>query len=36
MTLRWDDLDPYYGERGRRGALLPKGWRKVERLEPEA
>ncbi|MEX0976101.1 MAG: DNA topoisomerase IV subunit A [Woeseia sp.] len=35
MTLRWDDLDPYYGERGRRGALLPKGWRKVERLEPE-
>lgn len=35
MTLRWDDLDPYYGERGRRGALLPKGWRKVERLQPE-
>ncbi len=33
MTLRWDDLDPYYGERGRRGALLPKGWRKVERLQ---
>lgn len=36
MTLRWDDLDPYYGERGRRGSLLPKGWRKVERLEPGA
>jgi topoisomerase-4 subunit A len=36
MTLRWDDLDPYYVERGRRGALLPKGWRKVEHLEPEA
>ncbi|HZD54145.1 MAG TPA: DNA topoisomerase IV subunit A [Woeseiaceae bacterium] len=34
MTLKWDDLDPYYGERGRRGALLPKGWRKVERLSP--
>lgn len=32
MTLKWNDLDRYYGERGRRGALLPKGWRKVERL----
>jgi topoisomerase-4 subunit A len=35
MTLKWDDLDHYYGERGRRGALLPQGWRKVERLSPE-
>jgi len=35
MTIRWDDLDHYYGERGRRGALLPKGWRKVERLAAE-
>ena len=35
MTIRWEDLDPYYGERGLRGALLPKGWRKVERLEAE-
>jgi topoisomerase-4 subunit A len=34
MTLKWDDLDDYYGERGRRGALLPKGWRKVARLNP--
>ena len=32
MTLKWDDLDDYYGERGKRGALLPKGWRKVARL----
>ncbi|MEX2494602.1 MAG: DNA topoisomerase IV subunit A [Woeseia sp.] len=32
MTLKWSDLDDYYGERGRRGSLLPKGWRKVERL----
>jgi topoisomerase-4 subunit A len=32
MTIKWDDLDNYYGERGLRGALLPKGWRKVERL----
>jgi topoisomerase-4 subunit A len=32
MTLRWDDLDHYYGERALRGSLLPKGWRKVIRL----
>ncbi|MEX2122420.1 MAG: DNA topoisomerase IV subunit A [Woeseia sp.] len=35
MTVKWDDLDDYYGERGLRGALLPKGWRKVERLTAE-
>ena len=32
MTIRWNDLDHYYGERGLRGSLLPKGWRKAERL----
>lgn len=32
MTIKWDDLDHYYAERGLRGALLPKGWRKAERL----
>ena len=32
MTIKWNDLDDYYGERGLRGSLLPKGWRKVERL----
>ena len=32
MTIRWDDIDDYYGERALRGGLLPKGWRKVERL----
>jgi topoisomerase-4 subunit A len=32
MTLKWDDLDDYYGERALRGSLLPKGWRKVTRL----
>ena len=32
MTLKWDDLDDYYGERALRGSMLPKGWRKVERL----
>ena len=33
MTLKWNDLDDYYGERALRGSLLPQGWRKVERLE---
>jgi topoisomerase-4 subunit A len=32
MTLKWNDLDDYYGERALRGSLLPKGWRAVERL----
>jgi len=35
MTLKWNDLDDYYGERALRGSLLPKGWRKVERLIAE-
>jgi topoisomerase-4 subunit A len=34
MTLGWDDLKRYRGERAQRGAVLPQGWRKVERLEP--
>ncbi|MEM8817404.1 MAG: DNA topoisomerase IV subunit A, partial [Pseudomonadota bacterium] len=33
MTVKWDDSDPYYGERALRGGLLPKGWRAVERLD---
>ena len=33
MTIKWNDLDDYYGERGLRGSLLPKGWRKVDRLD---
>ena len=33
MTIKWNDLDDYYGDRALRGSLLPKGWRKVERLE---
>ncbi len=32
MTIKWADSDAYYGERALRGSLLPKGWRKVERL----
>jgi topoisomerase-4 subunit A len=35
MTLKWNDLDDYYGERALRGRMLPKGWRKVERLVTE-
>ena len=33
MTIRWDDSEPYYGERALRGGLLPRGWRSVDRLE---
>jgi len=36
MTLKWNDLDDYYGERALRGSMLPKGWRKVERLITES
>ncbi|NIL95397.1 MAG: DNA topoisomerase IV subunit A [Woeseiaceae bacterium] len=32
MTIRWNDSDPYYGERALRGGLLPRGWRSVDRL----
>jgi topoisomerase-4 subunit A len=32
MTIKWGDLDDYYGDRALRGSLLPKGWRKVVRL----
>jgi topoisomerase-4 subunit A len=32
MTVKWNDVDDYYGDRALRGSLLPKGWRKVERL----
>jgi topoisomerase-4 subunit A len=33
MTLAPGDLKDYAGKRGQRGALLPRGWRKVERLD---
>ena len=36
MTIKWDDLDNYYGDRAMRGRFLPKGWRKVSRLAAEA
>jgi topoisomerase-4 subunit A len=35
MTLAWKDLADYRGERSQRGALLPRGWRKVDRLRVE-
>jgi topoisomerase-4 subunit A len=33
MTLSPSDLKNYVGERAQRGAVLPRGWRKVERIE---
>ena len=35
MTIKYADLKEYRGERAQRGAVLPRGWRKVERLEVE-
>jgi topoisomerase IV subunit A len=36
MTLKPRDLEGYLAERARRGALLPRGWRKVDDLALEA
>ncbi len=33
MTLKSTDLERYSGERGRRGLVLPRGWRGVDALE---
>jgi len=35
MTLKFAELADYRGERAQRGAVLPRGWRKVERLGVE-
>ncbi len=35
MTLSWKDLQRYLGSRGQRGSVLPRGWRKVDRLSVE-
>ncbi len=32
VSLKWADLDHYYGERGRRGNKLPRGYQKVSRV----
>ena len=36
MTLNPADLEHYRGERAQRGAVLPRGWRTVERIEAVA
>ncbi len=36
LTLKRSDLDHYMGERGRRGAKLPRGFQRVENMEMEA
>ena len=37
MTLKWKEIEArYLGERGRRGSLLAKNYRRVERLEIES
>jgi topoisomerase-4 subunit A len=33
LTLKPSDLEHYRGERGRRGALLPRGFQSVDRAE---
>ncbi|MBT8138080.1 MAG: DNA topoisomerase IV subunit A [Gammaproteobacteria bacterium] len=35
MSLRQQDMERFEGSRGLRGALLPRGWRNVLRLEAE-
>ena len=34
MTLKPADLKDYLGERAQRGALLPRGWRTVDVIQP--
>jgi topoisomerase-4 subunit A len=34
MTLTPADLKPHAGDRAQRGAVLSRGWRKVDRIEP--
>jgi topoisomerase-4 subunit A len=36
MGLSYKELGEYRGERGQRGAVLPRGWRKVDALEVES
>ena len=35
MTVKPADFEVYRGQRAQRGAMLPRGWRKVERIEAE-
>ncbi len=34
LTLKPDTIDTYYGERGRRGNMLPRGFRQVISMQP--
>ena len=34
-NMKPDEVDSFYGERGRRGLKLPRGYRSVDRLEVE-
>jgi len=34
--LGWSDLADYRGQRAQRGAVLPRGWRKIDRLESKS
>src|SRR5581483_6212491 len=36
LTLKWSDLVEYGGSRAQRGGLLPRGLRRVERIESTA
>ena len=35
MTIKGADLDHYFGERGRRGMMLPRNYRSVDSLSVE-
>jgi topoisomerase-4 subunit A len=35
-TLKWKDLEHYYGERGRRGMKLPRGFQSVDYIAIES
>ena len=32
-TLTWSDLKDYRGQRAQRGAVLPRGWRQIDRVD---
>jgi topoisomerase-4 subunit A len=34
-VLKWDEIKEYRGQRAQRGAVLPRGWREIDRLELE-
>ncbi len=36
ITIRRTDLEHYYGERGRRGSKLPRGFQRVDKMSVEA